>query len=327
MRGIGRRAVIAGAAAAMLVGLFPLGSTALARSAHRAASQSRASSGTTPATAVHDLLPDMRMAPLYSMHLETTSNGRKHLRFGTIGWNVGDGPLEARGKKVDPPDQYMQFRQRIYNSAGGFRNRVTPGVMIFETGDHHHHWHVRQFMVAQMYKPGDPNGNVYGLRKIGYCLLDARRMGNPPPHSPTHGQYPFSACGVKTSTHVTMGLSVGYGDDYPSNFAHQWMDVTGIHAGTYRICTTVDPLGEFEEKNESNNQRWTDVSINLAQNHVKVLGTGVGACGPTVATARAGQSAAPSEGNPYTAPRFAFAAESRAAAAGNLPFDCHIGAL
>ena len=167
----------------------------------------------------------------------------------------------------------MQFRQRIYNSAGGHRDRVTPGVMIFDTGDHHNHWHIRQFMVAQLYTVGNPNGDVYGLRKIGYCLLDARRMANPPPNSPTERVYPFTACGVKSSTHLKMGLSVGYGDDYPPNFAHQWMDVTHLAVGDYRICVTVDPLGEFQEKNESNNQRWTDMHIDLAHNQVTVLGT------------------------------------------------------
>jgi hypothetical protein len=281
MRSILRRAAMVGALAACLVGLLPLGSPALARSVgHRAGPSADASDSI--ASAVRDLLPDLKMAPLYGISLQTTVNGRKHLTFGTIGWNVGDGPVEARGRKVDPGDQYMQFRQRIYNSAGGHRDRVTPGVMIFDTGDHHNHWHIRQFMVVQMYTRGNPDGDVYGLRKIGYCLLDSRRMANPPPHSPVPGKYPGSACGVKTSKHVTMGLSVGYGDNYQPFFAHQWMDITGVRAGDYRICTTVDPLGEFQEKDESNNQRWTDVHIDLAHNKVKVLGTAVAPCGPSV---------------------------------------------
>lgn len=285
MHSIDRRLVLAGALSAMLIASFPLGVAAAARSVHHAAvvaRQSQLAPQADPASAPHDLLPDMKMAPLYGMALQTTSNGRKHLTFGTIGWNVGDGPIEARGQKVDPHDGYMQVRQRIYNSAGGHRDRVTPGVMIYDTGDHHNHWHVRQFMVVQMYARGEPDGNVYGLRKIGYCLLDKRRMANPPAHSPSPGKYPLSACGVKSSKTVTMGLSVGYGDDYPPYFAHQWIDITGLAVGTYRICTTVDPLGEFEEKNEANNQRWTDVHINLAAHKVTVLGTAVAPCGPTV---------------------------------------------
>lgn len=60
------------------------------------------------------------------------------------------------------------------------------------------------------------------------------------------------------------------------------MDVTGLPPGEYRICSTVDPLGDFTEKNESNNQRWTDVHIDLSMDEVTVLDTGVGRCGPGV---------------------------------------------
>ena len=63
----------------------------------------------------NDLLPDMRMAQLYDMELETRPNGRVRLHFGTIGWNMGDGPLEVRGKKADPGANSMQVKQRIYD--------------------------------------------------------------------------------------------------------------------------------------------------------------------------------------------------------------------
>ncbi len=227
-----------------------------------------------------DLLPDMKMAPLYGMSITTTDSGRKRLTFGTIGWNVGLGPIELRGRKID--DGSMEMRQVIYNSAGGHRIRHTSAIAIFDTGDHHNHWHVRQFMRVQLYRVGDPGGNVYGVRKIGYCLLDARRMAAPPPNSPTSPVYPLTACGNSASTRLRMGLSVGYGDDYPPNFAHQWIDITGLPKGDYRICTTVDPLSEFQETREDNNQRWTDVRINLAKDKAQVVATKAKACGPGV---------------------------------------------
>lgn len=233
-------------------------------------------------TGPSELFPDLRMAKLYGIDLETTARGRTRLHFGTIGWNLGDGPIEARGRRIAGGDLVMRVTQRIFNTAGGFRDRVSPAVMIYETGDHHDHWHVRQFTVVQMYKRGDPTGDVYGLRKIGYCLLDARRIVDPPPASPSRRVYPSEACGNRESQRVRTGLSVGYGDDYPPDYAHQWMDITGLAAGVYRICTTIDPLGEFVEKNERNNQRWTDVRINIAAGTVQVLATRQGVCGPSV---------------------------------------------
>jgi len=227
-------------------------------------------------------LPDLRVGQLYGVDLEPGDGRRTLLRFGTVGWNVGDGPIEARGYRNDSEDLVMRVRQRIYNSAGGHRDRITPSVMLYDTGDNHDHWHTRQFMVVQMYKRGSPTASVYGLRKIGYCLLDAAHMADPPPGSPPERVYGSGTCGSRSSTSVQTGLSVGYGDDYPPNYAHQWMDVTDIRAGTYRICTTIDPLEEFVEKVETNNQRWTDVRIDLSTGQVAVLATAVGACGPTV---------------------------------------------
>ena len=38
------------------------------------------------------------MAPLFGLTVNTTTHGNKRLRFGTIVYNVGDGPMEVRGK-------------------------------------------------------------------------------------------------------------------------------------------------------------------------------------------------------------------------------------
>jgi hypothetical protein len=233
--------------------------------------------GATTGTAV-DLLPDMRMAKLYGLDLETTSRGRVRLHFGTIGWNLGDGPLEARGRR-DSGDSGMQVRQHILRSDGTWRGRMTPAVMTY-AGDGHDHWHIRQFMTVALYRPDVPGGDVYGLRKLGYCLLDAVRKPTAPPNSPTSRVYPGNACGTQSSLTVRTGLSVGWGDDYPPYFAFQWMDITGLAAGVYRLCSTVDPHNDFLETNEVNNQRWTDVQIDIASDTVAVVATGQGACAP-----------------------------------------------
>ena len=228
-----------------------------------------------------DLLPDMRMARLYGLDLVTTARGRTHLRFGTIGWNLGEGPLEARGRRSDPSDESMQVRQRIRRSDGTWRSRSSPAVMSY-AGDGHDHWHVRQFMLLNLYQPGKPDGAVYGLRKLGYCLLDATRKPRPPAGSPETPVYPWTACGQGGDVTVRMGLSIGYGDDYPPAFAHQLMDVTGLARGVYRICSTVDPLDDFLEEREDNNQRWTDLRIDIAADKIEVLDTAAGPCGPNV---------------------------------------------
>jgi len=230
---------------------------------------------------VRDLLPDLKMARLYGCDLETSANGRTRLRVGTIGWNVGSGPLEARGRRIDPSDESMQVTQRIRRSDGSWRKRKTR-ALLFYAGDGHDHWHVRQFMLLNLYKAGEPGGDVYGIRKLGYCLLDATRKAKPPAATPPAPVYPAGACGHADDTAVRMGISVGYGDDYPPAYAHQWLDVTDLAPDVYRICATVDPLDDFLESGEDNNQRWTDVRIDIPAGEIEVLGTANRACGPNV---------------------------------------------
>lgn len=230
-----------------------------------------------------DLLPDLKMAQLYGLDLVTTPGGRTRLIFGTIGWNLGEGPLVARGRRVDPSDESMQVTQRIRRSDGTWRARSTAAVMFY-SGDGHDHWHIRQFMLLNLYKPGQPGGDVYGLRKLGYCLLDAARKPHPPAGAPAAPVFPMGACGHADSVKVRTGLSVGWGDDYPPAYAHQWMDVTGLAPGEYRICSTVDPLNDFLERREDDNQRWTDLRIDIAADQVEVLATGGAACGPNQPT-------------------------------------------
>jgi hypothetical protein len=99
-----------------------------------------------------------------------------------------------------------------------------------------------------------------------------------PPNSPSGPVY-FS-CGTLQSTKIRVGVSVGFGDNYPPDFAHQAIDVTGLPAGTYRLCATVNPHGIWTERNDnfSNNSFWMDLDLNVSSNHLAVIGSGQTAC-------------------------------------------------
>ncbi len=58
--------------------------------------------------------------------------------------------------------------------------------------------------------------------------------------------------------------------------------MTGLAPDVYRICSTVDPLDDFLEEREDNNQRWTDLRIDIAADKIEVLDTAAGPCGPNV---------------------------------------------
>jgi hypothetical protein len=229
--------------------------------------------------AATDLLPDMRMAPLYGLYVETSANGRKKLRFGTIGFNVGDGPLEVRARNRDGGEM-LNISQWIYRSDGTSYRVPKPDARMFYAGDGHDHWHLERFMVVRLKPNPGTTATERRIRKIGYCLVDSVAMAGPdrPPNTPNHWVY--GDCGTHASRRVTVGISVGWGDNYPPQFAFQSINVTGLPVGSYRLCATVNPTGIWTEKNDNytNNSYWMDLDLDAANNAVTVTDSGATPC-------------------------------------------------
>ena len=224
-----------------------------------------------------DLLPDLRMAPLYGVSIEKTSTGRKRLRFGTISWNVGDGPMEVRGENR-VQDTLTLIAQRIYDNNGGCHDVLQSSATMWYAGDGHNHWHVRKYMVSQLYRKS--GGSVLRIKKLGFCLLDFHQADPLPAGAPPDRVYWLGACGNGLSTSIAMGISVGYGDDYQPNIAQQWIDITGMPTDTYRLCTGVNPYGWWREKGGvgTNNFFWFDLKLNPTKSSVTILDHGRGNC-------------------------------------------------
>jgi len=73
-----------------------------------------------------------------------------------------------------------------------------------------------------------------------------------------------------------MGLSVGWGDRYGWTLSDQYVDITGLAVGKYRLRATADALGYFSEAGRTNNQTWVDFSLSTRRGAflIKVLGYG-----------------------------------------------------
>jgi hypothetical protein len=224
-----------------------------------------------------DRLPDLRMAPIYGVTIEKTAAGRLRLRFGTISWNVGDGPIEVRGEnRVD--DTLTKIAQRIYDNNGGCRDVLQNSATMWYAGDGHDHWHVRKYMVTQLYRQS--GGSLLRIKKLGFCLLDFHQADPLPPNAPPSRVYWPDVCGNSLSKSIAMGISVGYGDDYQPNIAQQWIDITGMPTDIYRLCTGVNPFGWWLEKGGvgTNNFFWFDLRLNPSKRTVAILDHGRGDC-------------------------------------------------
>lgn len=225
-----------------------------------------------PAYAASDRLPDLGMANFKDLQVQRTG-GRKLLRFSSILVNVGDGRFEARGLRPNTGTSTMAVTQRIYDDAGGYRNVPTDAVMYYSGGrdgdDGHFHWHVRRLEGFKLTRL-DNGVKVGTIAKHGFCFFDNYRYGST--------RDPFytiagGACGGSSSDlRVRMGLSVGWGDIYRWNLPGQYVDITGLSPGRYRLRGQADPSDWFREKDNTNNFTWVDLQI--TRDGVRVLSHG-----------------------------------------------------
>lgn len=228
-------------------------------------------------TAVNDLLPDLRVARLSSFTIQTSASARRLLRFTSVIVNVGRGPLYLRGRRASTSATEMQVSQRINMDNGGTWWLRTPAVMRY-AGDGHNHWHVQRIASYELRPLSNLSATPLRGAKVGFCFFDTTAYRLSLPGAPQSARYPQSLCGVRTSLSASMGLSVGWGDKYPWNFAWQWIDITGVKAGDYRVCVTADPQDWFAEIEQLNNTTWTDIRIGSTGSTVRVLRNGWSQC-------------------------------------------------
>lgn len=213
-----------------------------------------------------DRLPDLRMAPLTGFYTEN-SGGQRRLRFTTIMTNEGAGPLEVRGFRNGLAEQHLQTQQRIYDTGGGVRTVPSRALMEYAR-DGHDHWHIQGVMLYQLWNDG---GMTRRGTKVGFCFLDSRPWNLSLPGAPQSRVYPERACGDSGDLQNQMGLSVGWGDEYPGNFTYQWIDITGLPAGDYTVQARADEQNWYLESNEGNNCAWARVRIGATNGGVPVL--------------------------------------------------------
>ena len=220
--------------------------------------------------AAGDRLPNLKMLPLDDWRIQNV-DGRRLLRFTTIMVNRGPGAFEVRGHRT-PSQNRMAIDQVIFNEAGGSRRRSTSAVGRY-AGDGHDHWHVQRIMTYELYRVDNP-ATVRGGAKTGFCFLDTTAWRLSLPYARQSPYYQESWCGTRSTLTNRVGISVGWGDRYPWDFAFQWIDITGLPSGRYIVRSTVDISNHYRETNNFDNCTWARVRIPPSGNNVTVLDSG-----------------------------------------------------
>jgi hypothetical protein len=209
-----------------------------------------------PAASAADRLPDLGMAHATDFRIEKRS-GHILLRYTSVVVNVGVGAFELQGQRGSTAETQMSTAQRIYDDAGGSRVVPTSSIMVFG-GDGHSHWHARDLETSELIRLD--NGSKVGTSaKRGFCFFDNSPYRLSLPGAPQSAVY--KGCGTSTSLAVTMGLSIGWGDAYYWSLPDQYIDITGLNAGRYRLKLTADAQNLFIESNDGNNVSWVDLQL------------------------------------------------------------------
>lgn len=215
--------------------------------------------GTSAASArAGDLLPNLvQVAPGQVSVQSPVVRGRRvhRLGFASATENRGAGPLTVYGSRASESVPTMQVAQLVAREDGSERRVRDVGLMRYVVHRDHQHWHLIKFASYEL-RPAGKKRRGRGDRKTGFCLGDRYRISSA---GSLAGFDPFpehtGRCGLRRPDLLEMleGISVGYGDNYFAHVEGQYVDVTGLPAGRYRLIHTANPTRALLETSYRDN--------------------------------------------------------------------------
>lgn len=180
------------------------------------------------------------------------------LRFEGYVTNLGEGPLDISGNPqlTDPADPTSHdVWQRVRTSTGDWVKLTRPPVR-FETDDGHNHFHLMEIVAYSLWDEAGTTQILPGA-KVGFCMLDVESL--PERHS-NPGEQAYEKSNVENcranepeADFLRMGVTEGWRDVYESDVTFQWVDVSDLSPGHYRLAAESDPYDIVVESDETNN--------------------------------------------------------------------------
>jgi hypothetical protein len=197
---------------------------------------------------LHLLCPDLVMRAPSNLFL--VRRGHRRLLTSTNAIiNTGAGPLEVRGTRTGAKE--MTARQVIH----GPRTVIVRGTgsLYFKDvpprgGFYWKYENAARFELWRLDAAGALTSRVRVGPKIFYCLRDLFHVR---PYGRRSARFP-SCRHPRAIGQVTLGISRGWADAYPSTYPGNWIDVTGLR-GCFAYVHVADPLNHLMESNENDN--------------------------------------------------------------------------
>ena len=195
------------------------------------------------------------------------------LRFEGYVTNLGEGPLDLTGNPQlsDPGDPTSHdVWQRVRTSTGDWVKLTKPPV-LYETADGHNHFHLKEIVGYSLW---DEAGTVEVARgqKVGFCMLDVESL---PERHPSPGERAYEEKVVENcranepeADFLQMGVTEGWRDVYEGKVTYQWVDVSELSPGHYRLAAEADPHDIVVESDETNNGIAISETISVVPGYV-----------------------------------------------------------
>jgi hypothetical protein len=169
--------------------------------------------------------------------------------------------------------------QRIYRSDGSTRDRFAS---TYEFHAAHAHFHYVGFSQASLWQT-DASGGRIGTaplrigRKAGFCLIDSEWRGAGPAPAATYVETGCKVPEAGPPPEYVQGISPGWADLYSALTEGQFVEITGLPDGLYRLEISLDPDRTLREVSRVNNR--SAVTIELCAGNAQVSPpTGIDRC-------------------------------------------------
>ncbi len=181
------------------------------------------------------------------------------LRFDGVIANVGAGPLLVEGNPSGSSATGDPIAQVLLDRSGSIVDRLalsagSPGSEVqFENSDGHDHWHLMGVAEYSLWS-GDEDLQIVAGSKIGFCLADVQPVEDyDGPQTPAvYDAANQCAAGEPDAEFLSMGISAGWADVYSFSIALQWIDVSDVAPGVYRLAGVADPQDVLAESDSEN---------------------------------------------------------------------------
>jgi glucose/arabinose dehydrogenase len=187
------------------------------------------------------------------VRLGVTSAGHRSyvLGFRSAIRNIGDGPLIVQGHRAAAT---MRADQVIDTKSGAAERVPDVGQLRFVTSPDHNHWHLSGFDRYELRRAGSSEALVRD-RKSGFCLGDRYQVTTRVLTGAATAPAYKDECGLSRPglSHLTEGISVGYGDVYNPYLEFQDLPLDGLPEGRYVLVHRVNTDRRLRELSYANN--------------------------------------------------------------------------